>query len=119
MTPTRKRWILFGAACGVWLAALGSAGTLAYVLDGGSFRHFSAMMPGMGLPTGRTAVVEAVGEAPAEPVAPAVDHYRFAPLVLRPAVKEAPLPVSKDISAMTCSDWQELQAGSGHVQVCE
>jgi hypothetical protein len=119
MTPARKRWIIFGAACGVWLAGLGSAATLTYVLDGGSFRHLTAMMPGrVEMAPGRAAVVDVIGEAPAEPAAPAVDHVRL-PFIARPAAAEKPLPVSKDISTMTCSDWQELQAGSGHVQVCE
>jgi hypothetical protein len=118
MTPARKRWILFGAACGVWLAGLGSAATLGYVLNGGSFRHLSAMMPGMNMPLGRAAVVDVIGEAPAEPAAPPVVHAQL-PIVVRSAPIERPLHVAKDFSAMTCSDWQELQAGSGHVQVCE
>jgi hypothetical protein len=119
MTPARKRLTLFGAACGVWLAGLASAATLAYVFDGGSFRHLAAMLPVRGMPLGRAAVVEVVGESEADPMLPAADRYRFAPLAVAPAVPEPPLPVSKDISAMTCSDWQPLQAGSGRVQVCE
>jgi hypothetical protein len=44
-------------------------------------------------------------------------RYR-APATLIPTSKAVPEP-TRDISDMNCSEWRDLQIGSGRVQVCE
>ncbi|HLK37459.1 MAG TPA: hypothetical protein VKU41_11955 [Polyangiaceae bacterium] len=108
----------------VWACALGSAGALAYVLD----------RPVQIRETPGHSAVVAPARQEIEPVnTPATEEQRVleiptitittarhpARVVARPPApgpNEEQLP---DIAKMNCTEWRELQAGSGRVQVCE
>src|SRR5579864_1295104 len=113
MVPLKRRTEL-ALAAGVWVAAVGFATTLVYLLDRplGERFSFTDMTP-----------AAAAAVAPAqEDVAPAIDTTLTIPTVT--IVARAPhrhavpmiLPESyPDIGKMNCAEWRELDMGSGHV----
>jgi hypothetical protein len=113
---TLPKQVVFAVAGAIWLAGIGSAAALTYELR----RPLSlqeAKVPRASLfGTVPAADVENTTE-----VAPVL-YLPAATVVARTARLRAAAPPAKpfvDISRMHCKDWQELQMGSGKVQVCE
>ena len=116
MAIPKKRILVVTAS--VWLAASGSAAALTYELNRPLFADVPArispapespapLLPGdsevPGAATVYLAPVQVVGHAPQ-----------------RPATARLGASVGhRDIRAMRCADWRDLDMGSGHVQVCD
>jgi hypothetical protein len=99
----------------VWLAAIGSAAALTYDLN-------------RPLVASGTAPPDPVPPAPAPPApataassgAVAIREIKAMARVQRPAQPPpAPLREPRDIAKMRCSEWREMSAGSGRVQICD
>jgi hypothetical protein len=119
MRTLRKRAV-FALAGAIWLAGIGSAAALTYELRQPLSLHDAKLPRALVFATAPAAVVERTTE-----VAPAL-YIPTVTLVARkvrpPAAAPAAVPAAKplvDISRMHCKDWQDLQMGSGKVQVCE
>ncbi len=111
-----KRSLALAAAAGVWLAGIGSAVVLAYALA-----RPMALASTMHTTAARTATVSQPVDAVTEPRLLELDtiwlfgdRAHYAPTAVEPTPN-----VARDISNMTCTGWRELEAGSGHVQICE
>jgi hypothetical protein len=100
----------------VWVAAAGSAGALTYELNHG-LRVGQTVSPQQPV----FATVPAEDVAPASPPIPVlqVPTVRIVGHAARRAAMEPTVRPPTDIAVMHCKDWQELQMGSGKVQVCE
>jgi hypothetical protein len=119
MTPMSK-WTVVAVTAGVWLTAVGSAAALTYGLN--RPLHFadgtSQHRPRHAAPP-NTAVVGIV-----EPARETQSILRLPTINIvgqvdeRHGVSTAPKD-AVDISQMRCSEWRELDIGSGHVKVCE
>ncbi|HEV3192572.1 MAG TPA: hypothetical protein VGY54_18815 [Polyangiaceae bacterium] len=116
MAIPRKR--IMAITVGVWLAAAGSAAALTYELNRPLVEHPSpaANVPGTSAASPLTLTDRAdaresfVLQLPPITIVGPVPHR---PLATR-AEKKA-----RDISAMRCAEWRDLDMGSGHVQVCQ
>jgi hypothetical protein len=100
----------------VWLAAAGSAAALGYELNRPLTFKVTTLPMEAAFATARAA--EGAMESNSIPVLhlPTVTIVgRAAHRAIAPARPAQPT----DISLMRCRDWQELQMGSGRVQVCE
>jgi hypothetical protein len=116
----KTRRFLFAVTAGVWVTALGSAAALAYVLD-------RPLQPRMeekqvaAAPAPRESVDQVI--AAVRPSAPVLQIPPITIVGSAPAKRAAfiPKPVkpAPDITEMNCSQWRDLQMGSGRVQVCE
>ena len=110
-----ERTLALAVAAGVWLAGFGVAGAVGYKLVGPRAFTSAYVAP-------RTAQVgdpvDAMLEAPVTLELDTVwlfgQRPHFAPTAAEPKPN-----VARDISEMTCTGWRDLEAGSGHVQLCE
>jgi hypothetical protein len=117
MNPWKTKWIALATSGGVWLVAVGSAAALVYKFNP------PAELPGAGYQMASPIVAKhatvkgAVEEATVNVlrVPPVTIFGRYTPPPPRPATGAAP----RDIREMQCSEWRELQAGSGSVQICQ
>jgi len=116
MAIPRKRILALTVA--VWLAAAGSAAALTYELNRPlverPFPAASAPRTPAASPPGVTDQAEpseslVLRLPPITIAAPAVHRPLVAPIQKKP----------RDISAMGCAEWRDLDMGSGHVQICE
>ena len=120
MNTNEKKWVALSAVAAVWLAGIAAAVLLAFALNR-PLGH--PAMAAFGEP--RTVEVAtpaaAVFEAPILGSALEIDTvWIFGERYQAPARGVEPAPnVARDIADMQCSGWRELQAGSGHVQICE
>jgi len=117
MATPRKRIVTLTVS--VWLAAAGSAAALTYELN----RPWDGERPALmvvGPASPRAPALETV-EAIASSVVllPPAHIVAQAPPRHRVARADKALPAPRDISAMSCADWRDLDMGSGHVQVCQ
>jgi hypothetical protein len=102
---------------GVWIAALGAAGALAYTLNRAP--HWPDAARQVAPP-----VAALAPEVVAEPTSgwssvlyvPAVTIVGH---VQRPRASAPTLAPATDIARMHCTDWRGLDIGSGRVQVCQ
>jgi hypothetical protein len=115
-----SKWAVFAVTTGVWVTAVGSAAALTYglnrplraadIVSHHATRHAAAPN------TAFAAVVEPVSESQSVLRVPTITVVGY--VAEHDAVARAP-EKAVDISQMHCSDWRELDIGSGHVQVCE
>lgn len=110
MTTMKKRTAL--AVTGiVWLAGIGSAVALTYEL--GRRPRPAVVVPDPVAPIGATLI-----SAPAQPLAePPIIYVPTITIALH-HTPTAPKQ-SVDISKMRCTDWRDLDMGSGQVQACD
>lgn len=116
MAGMKKRTAI-AVTVGVWVASLGSAAALTYDLNRPLYYPVSTIsqrtVPALDTRSGT--VVEPVQE---------VQRVLYVPTVTIVATLRRP-PVARratqavDISAMHCSEWRDLDMGSGRVQTCE
>jgi hypothetical protein len=119
MATPKKRILVLTAS--VWLAASGSAAALTYELN----RPLSTD----GAVQVSTAPSSAAPLLPIGPEGVGTASVYLAPVtgVGRPPQRRAAVgsesretgAAHRDIGAMRCADWRDLDMGSGHVQVCE
>jgi len=116
MAIPRKR--IMAITVGVWLAAAGSAAALTYELNRPLVEQPSSATIA---PSSRSAPAAIVFDRtelsesfvlqlpPITIVARALHRPVVAPTEKKP----------RDISAMRCAEWRDLDMGSGHVQICQ
>jgi hypothetical protein len=106
---------LFAVACGVWFSGAVSAAALAYVMHP---RAPSTIMSDSQASSGPRPAQEALAsEAPYVLEIPVVTIVgRIAARTPRAVVES---PVARDVGDMRCSDWRDLDIGSGRVQICK
>jgi hypothetical protein len=108
--------VLVALTVAVWLAAAGSAAALTYELNRPLTVRETGSPPRPVFATARdtnvirTSVPAPVLQLPTVTIAGRAAHRAVPDRTSRPPT---------DIAAMRCKDWQELQMGSGRVQVCE
>jgi len=116
MAIPRKR--IMAITVGVWLAAAGSAAALTYELNRPLVEHPS---PATTAPSSRGAPVPTAFDR-IEPSESFVLQLPPITIVARAFHRPVVAPTEKkprDISAMRCAEWRDLDMGSGHVQVCQ
>ena len=100
---------------GAWVAAVGSAAALTYDLNRPLHGVSSTLQLAAPASAARAALTGPVSELQSVLVIPTVTIVGKA----APRPKVAAAPETPVITAMRCSDWRELDMGSGRVQVCE
>jgi hypothetical protein len=116
MAGMKKRTAV-AVTVGVWVAGLGSAAALTYDLNRPLYYPLTTISrPAVPALDARSAtVIEPVQELQSVLYVPTVTIVATIP---RPAaVRRATQAV--DISSMHCSEWRDLDMGSGRVQTCE
>lgn len=113
------KWALIAVTAGVWVTAVGSAAALTYDLNrplrsANVTWHRSTRLAAQPN-TSVSADVESLSEHQTMLRIPTITIVAES---VESHAAVAPAPVT-DISQMSCSDWRELDIGSGHVQVCE
>ena len=102
---------------------MGSAAALTYDLNRPlQWKDATSQPTSAGAPDPALAAV--VPQAAPATVAPPDEATLQVPTVtivgrIPPRSVAAPAPTTRDISEMRCTQWRELDMGSGHVQVCE
>ena len=102
----------------VWLANAGSAAALAYELNrplGEPQSPIAAIQNSPAWP----ASMNLAEATPGESRVLYLPSTRIVGRAHRAAVGRTMNKVHKDISAMQCADWRDLDMGSGHVQICQ
>jgi|SRR5580658_84468 hypothetical protein len=118
MATPRNRIVAFTVS--VWLAASGSAAALTYELGRASVGQSAPALSARA-----AASVESPALERAESIESSLVYLPSARIVATPrprlnaVARGAPQAVARDISAMICADWRDLDMGSGHVQVCQ
>ena len=102
---------------GVWIAALGAAGALAYTLNRAP--HWTDAARQVAPSAAAPASEVLTDPVPGWPSVLYVPPVTIVGHVQRPLARAPTLPPAKDIARMHCADWRGLDIGSGHVQVCE
>jgi hypothetical protein len=99
----------------VWLGAIGSAAALTYDLSRPLVVSEAGPSPPMPPPPTLPAAPDAL-----DATAVATREIKGIARVHRPApASSAPLRTPRDIAKMHCSEWRDLSAGSGRVQICD
>jgi hypothetical protein len=110
---TMKRRTVIAVTAGVWVAAVGSAAALTYDLNRPLHWVDTTLL--------RTTPVYAVRAA--EPAAEMLSVLNIPTITIvghAPHHLAVPLvPKAPNIVDMKCTDWRDLDMGSGRVQVCE
>jgi hypothetical protein len=111
---TKKIPTVIAVTLGVWIAALGSAAALTYDLN--RPLKLEVNPPPIEVASNPTRVVSA------EPISGVQQVLYLPPITIlaryRPVGPRAQ-KTFEDLSGQQCTDWRELDMGSGHVQVCE
>jgi hypothetical protein len=113
---TMKRRTAIAVTMGVWIAALGSAAALTYELNSPLRLMSTSSLPTERVRTAPAPLASPVPEMQAVLYIPSMTVVGYAPH-RRPAL--VPEPGGSAISEVHCSEWRELDMGSGHVQVCD
>jgi hypothetical protein len=108
------------ATVAVWLTAAGSAGALTYVLNRPlELRPSVSEASAIPSPTRSSAEPAIVGSALESRAFINIPTITIKAAPPRP-VRVAPVPREpRDIAKMNCTDWRQLDMGSGRVQICE
>jgi hypothetical protein len=116
MAIPRKR--IMAITVGVWLAAAGSAAALTYELNRPLVERplSTATAPSSRAPSSPTAIDRAEANELFVLQLPPITIVAQAP---HRAVVARTEKKPRDISAMRCAEWRDLDMGSGHVQVCQ
>jgi hypothetical protein len=112
---TMKRRTAIAVTVGIWLAAAGSAAALTYDLN--RPLHLAKTTSLRAAPVDAMHAAAPVPEIESVLVIPTITVVGRAPRNRNRTV--APEPKAREISDMVCSDWRDLDMGSGRVQVCE
>ena len=112
MAPPSKR-IAVGLMAGIWVLGMGCAAVLAYTLN-------RPLEPGPR--TSVAAVPPPLDERVVE-ISPTFERVlSIAPVTITAKVSH-PRPVAvaarRELPAMTCTEWRQLDIGSGRVQICQ
>jgi hypothetical protein len=116
---TMKRRTAIAVTVGVWLAAAGSAAALTYDLN--RPLHLAKTTLLRAAPVSAMHAAAPVSEIESVLVIPTITVVGRAPRNRDRDRDRAvvPEPKAREFSDMVCSDWRELDMGSGRVQVCE
>jgi hypothetical protein len=102
---------------GVWIAALGAAGALAFTLNRAPrWTDSERQLAPLAAAPASEVLADPVSELPSVLYVPPVTIVGH---VQRPRASAPTLPPATDIARMHCTDWRGLDIGSGRVQVCE
>lgn len=118
MVPLKWRTEL-ALTAGVWVAAIGFASTLAYLLNRPLEERFSfaSLIPPTVVTPTASDVTPAADTAdtaltvPTLTIVARAPHRHTVPMVLPESYP--------DIAKLNCSEWRELEQGSGRVQICD
>jgi hypothetical protein len=115
MTSMKTRTAI-ALSVGVWIAAFGAAAAITYELNRPLRSARATSQLDEPVTIAHAAIAESRAELQTVLYVPTITLVGRAPH--RSTVTRAPKPMT-EIAEMRCSDWRELDMGSGHVQVCE
>ncbi|MGH7295700.1 MAG: hypothetical protein ACRELB_12230 [Polyangiaceae bacterium] len=113
-----KRSILAAITCGVWVSAAASAAALTYGLNRPlrAPASFVAPEPSPPLTSSESTTlpdeVPSLLEVPVTTIVARVVHSGARAAALAPSPP-------RDIAAMSCAGWRDLDMGSGRVEICQ
>jgi hypothetical protein len=113
---SRKTRTAIAVSAGVWIAAFGAAAAITYELN--RPLHWAGATSKLDEPVTNAHAAIAESRADLQTVLYVPTITLVGRMAHRSAVTQAPKPIT-EIAEMRCSDWRELDMGSGHVQVCE
>jgi hypothetical protein len=113
LTSPAKGTVLTAITVFVWIAAVGSAAALTYNLNR------PLVYPNDGAPPPPISSPAVLALESAAITMPTPEIHVATAAGRRAAVPSPVAREPRDIAAMHCSEWHELQAGSGHVQICD